>query len=270
MCELFALSASSATEVSFSLNEFSKHGGLTNHHRHGWGIAYYQQNAANIIKEAGQASDSPYMEFVKNYRIKSKNIMSHIRYATQGDVSFRNTQPFSRELAGQQHVFIHNGNIKGIVNNPNYHNPHFQPMGDTDSETAFCYLMFQMSELWKRKNNPELSERFEVFNQFANEMKTMGLANFIYSDSEYIYLFSHIREVKDDKGNDVVLPGLYVLLRQCDIGIFDTEIKGLKMPESQSLNVALASSVPLNNENWVALESGQSMVFKNGEIVLGA
>ena len=40
MCELFAISSSTPTEISFSLDEFSKHGGLTDHHRHGWGIAY--------------------------------------------------------------------------------------------------------------------------------------------------------------------------------------------------------------------------------------
>ena len=108
MCELFALSSSSPTEVSFSLDEFSKHGGLTNHHRHGWGIAYFDLNTARIIKEAKPASESEFLTFVKNYSIVSKLIMSHIRYATQGEVSFRNTQPFSRELAGRQHVFSHN------------------------------------------------------------------------------------------------------------------------------------------------------------------
>lgn len=270
MCELFALSASSATEVSFSLEEFSKHGGLTNHHRHGWGIAYYQQNAASVIKEASQASNSPYMEFVKNYRIESRIVMSHIRYATMGEVSFRNTQPFSRELAGRKHVFIHNGHLKKIINNPEYLNCRFQPMGDTDSETAFCYLMHKMASVWDNEHNPELIRRYEVFKSFADEMSTLGLANFIYSDSEYIYIYSHIREVKDSDGNEITLPGLYVLQRNCDINVFDTEIKGLHMPKTQALNVVLASSVPLNNENWVALEAGQSMVFKNGEIVLGA
>ncbi|MBL4772951.1 MAG: class II glutamine amidotransferase [Alcanivoracaceae bacterium] len=42
MCDLFALSFTTATEVSFSLNEFTKHGGLTIHLRHGWSIACYQ------------------------------------------------------------------------------------------------------------------------------------------------------------------------------------------------------------------------------------
>ena len=54
MCELFIISSSTATEIRFSLNEFSKHGGLTNQHRHGRGIAYFSQNSAKIIKEVNK------------------------------------------------------------------------------------------------------------------------------------------------------------------------------------------------------------------------
>ncbi len=51
MCELFAMSSFKPTEASFSLDEFSKHGGLTDRHKDGWGIAYYDDNDARIIKE---------------------------------------------------------------------------------------------------------------------------------------------------------------------------------------------------------------------------
>ena len=49
MCEFFAISSSSPTEVSFSLSEFSKHGGLTNLYRHKWVTAYYEQNTACFL-----------------------------------------------------------------------------------------------------------------------------------------------------------------------------------------------------------------------------
>ena len=60
MCELFSMSSSKATEVSFSLDEFSRHGGLTDQHKDGWGIAYYDDNDARIIKETCSASESAY------------------------------------------------------------------------------------------------------------------------------------------------------------------------------------------------------------------
>jgi len=41
MCELFAVSSKVPTNVSFSLEEFSRHGGGTAHHKDGWGLAFY-------------------------------------------------------------------------------------------------------------------------------------------------------------------------------------------------------------------------------------
>ncbi len=267
MCELFAISSSSPTEVSFSLDEFSKHGGLTNHHRHGWGIAYYEKNTARIIKEASQASNSACLNFVKNYSIQSQIIMSHIRYATQGEVSFRNTQPFSRELAARQHVFSHNGDLHNFIDDPKYRNNRFQPMGNTDSELAFCYLMHKMAEIWGKKSIPKLPQRQQVFIEFANEMQTLGLANFIYSDSDYVFIYSDKRIIKDKHGQESILPGLHVLKRECDIDIFDTHIKGLQMAKKQAQSVVLISSVPLNEENWAPLEDGESIVLKAGQII---
>jgi len=268
MCELFALSSSTATEVSFSLDEFSKHGGLTNHHRHGWGIAFYAKNSARIIKEASPASDSACLNFVKFYSIKSRTIMSHIRYATQGEVSLRNTQPFSRELAGREHVFIHNGDLD--LSDSKFHNTRFQPMGDTDSEKSFCYLMCNMAKIWD-KGEPELAQRYQVFLDFADKMYALGLANFIYSDSEYIYIYSHKRIVKDKNNPDkkVTLPGLHILTQGCPIDNPQSNISGLQMKNKDPEHIILVSSVPLNEGNWRALETNQSMVLKDGKVVIG-
>ena len=269
MCELFAISSSTPTEISFSLDEFSKHGGLTDHHRDGWGIAYYQENAVKIIKEAHQASDSLCLDFIKDYKMKSQIIMSHIRYATQGEISYRNTQPFTRELGGCEHVLIHNGDLNDVLNKPKYHSRRFQPMGQTDSEMAFCYLMIQMSAIWDAPEVPSLQQRLQVFNYFALEMQSLGLANFIYSDSEYVFVFSDKREVKDknDKSKTITLPGLYFLHRTCQTNLVGTLIDGLHIAQTHSKSVVLVSSVPLNGENWMPLTTGQSLVFKAGEIV---
>ncbi len=269
MCELFAISSSKETEISFSLDEFSKHGGLTDHHKHGWGVAYYQENAVKIIKEAHQASNSLCLDFIKNYRLKSQIIMSHIRYATQGQVSYRNTQPFTRELAGREHVFIHNGDLGGIVANPKYQSHRFLPLGETDSEAAFCYLMTQMAAIWDAPQVPTFEQRFQVFNYFAVEMQSLGLANFIYSDSEYVYVFSDKREVKDKNNSNklVTLPGLHVLKRSCQNKSTQEKIQGLNLTHEASKKVVLISSVPLNDEDWVPLTTGQSLVFKAGEVV---
>ena len=51
MCELFAMSSLYPTTVTFSLNEFSKHGGFNGPHKDGWGVAYYEDNDVRILKD---------------------------------------------------------------------------------------------------------------------------------------------------------------------------------------------------------------------------
>ena len=70
MCELFALSSSAPTNVHFSLDEFSRHGGCTGPHKDGWGIAYYSQGDVKLVREPLPASDSAalYVRFARRIR----------------------------------------------------------------------------------------------------------------------------------------------------------------------------------------------------------
>lgn len=265
MCELFTLSSSIPTEVSFSLDEFSKHGGLTDQHKDGWGIAYYEDNDARIVKETCSASESAYLNFVKDHSIRSNIIISHIRFATKGEISIRNTQPFSRELGGNMHVFAHNGDLPDLEELPGFHLKHFKTVGNTDSEQAFCYLMEKMKEIWDRKNSPDLSLRHKVIEKFAEQIRDKGIANFIYSDSDYIFIHNHKRISLED--SKTVLPGIHILCRSCPENRAHRGLTGLQLSETNSKKVVLAASVPLSNENWQALEEGEIIVFKDGRVV---
>ena len=265
MCELFAMSSSLPTEVSFSLDEFSKHGGLTDHHKDGWGIAYFDDNDARIIKEACSASESAYLKFIKNISILSTNIISHIRFATQGEVSVRNTQPFSRELGGNRHVFAHNGDFHNLEEKLDVNLERFKPIGNTDSELSFCYLMEIMATIWDRKKPPSLIKRFKIFTLFTHEMRQYGIANFIYSDSDFIFIHSHKRLVI--KGGEESSPGLYILQRNCSIEAQNNKIDGLKVIANESQEVVLIASVPLSNESWNVLKEGEIRVLQNGKII---
>ena len=59
MCELFAMSARHPSTISLSLEEFSKHGGLSGPHKDGWGVVWYEDGDARLIKEAHPAATSP-------------------------------------------------------------------------------------------------------------------------------------------------------------------------------------------------------------------
>ena len=63
-----------------------------------------------------RAIDSPIAKLIREYPIKSRNVIAHIRKATQGAVSLQNCHPFVRELWGRNWVFAHNGDLEGVQN----------------------------------------------------------------------------------------------------------------------------------------------------------
>ena len=64
----------------------------------------------------------------------------------------KNCQPFARELGGRMHVFAHNGDLDaGRLGAPR---GSFRPVGDTDSERAFCVLLERLTAIWLRGGTP--------------------------------------------------------------------------------------------------------------------
>ncbi len=53
-------------------------------------------------------------------------------------------------------MFAHNGDLDGIEQNERFSLSRFLPIGETDSEHAFCYLMGLMQPLWQDGTVPSL------------------------------------------------------------------------------------------------------------------
>ena len=265
MCELFALSSLHPATASFSLEEFAKHGGISGPHKDGWGIAFYEEKDARIIRDSSAAADSPYLDLIQRNRLTSQIILAHIRLATQGERSLQNCQPFSRELGGRIHLFAHNGDLDGIINKK-YLTGRFRPVGHTDSEYAYCYLMSMMEEIWLNSIPPTLNQRAEVISIFAKQMQSLGPANFIYTDGEYLFVHGHKRSQPGRKGYHP--PGLHYLQRTCSIPRADREFPGIDLDYGEKpQEVTLIASVPLSNENWKPMKEGEILILTNGRII---
>ena len=134
MCQLLALNCKNPTDASFSFSGFAQRGGITDHHADGWGIAFFEggdkDRGLRHFIDHTPASTSPVAELIRRYPIKSRNIICHIRKATQGVVSLENCHPFVRELRWRYWVFAHNGNLENYA--PRLHGG-FRPVGQTDS-----------------------------------------------------------------------------------------------------------------------------------------
>jgi glutamine amidotransferase len=180
MCELFCLSSRLAAVISFSLAAFARRGGREGRNVDGWGLAYYDGHDVRLYREPEPAGDSTWLRFVEQRRVASTLILSHIRHAMRGGISLANTQPFVRELAGRLHVFAHNGRLNDIEIRYRGEWDRFRPIGDTDSEIAFCILLERLSEMWRGPAEPPLNARLAAVERFAADMRQLGPANFLY------------------------------------------------------------------------------------------
>ncbi len=265
MCELFAMASRVPATVRFSLEEFSHHGGLTGPHKDGWGIAYYEEGDVRLVKEAQAASDSACVRFIQEHPFSSSLVLSHIRRATQGAQALRNAQPFTRELGGAIHVFAHNGHL----DEQSLHRLPlglYRPVGETDSEYAFCALMERLRELWLAAPGiPPLAKRLEIVKSFAADIRELGPANFLYADGEALFAHGHKRV---HGGEGIRPPGLQVLCRHCAAHAEAMNTDGLMLaPADGEQHVVLVASVPLTSESgWRPLAEGELIVARAGAI----
>ncbi len=272
MCELFAMSSLHPTTANFALDEFARHGGLTGPHRDGWGVAFYQEQDAYLTREPGAACQSANLHFIQTHNMTSSLVLAHIRQATQGAKLLRNTHPFARELGGRLHVFAHNGDLSQLVHHPKAPLGFYRPLGDTDSEYAFCFLLHWLEQLWFQNEPPSLQERLNVVQEFAHTLLPFGPANFLYADSEYLFIHGHKRT--QPFSGDIQAPGLFTLNRTClphqhpSLPPTNHNIKGLELSFSKKLQrIQLVASIPLTRENWRPLKEGDILVLAQGEQV---
>lgn len=274
MCELFGMSARFPTTVHLSLDELAQHGGVTAQHADGWGIAFYEERDALVVREAERAAGSACVELLKRHGIQSPLVVAHLRKATQGGRALRNTQPFARELAGRMHVFAHNGMVGAIASDERFAAQRFAPIGETDSEIAFCALLERLATLWSDRKVPELGARRALVAAFARQLATLGPANFVYTDGDALFAHGH-RRTQADGG--VRPPGLYVLCRTCARSADAPALAGVTLTAGDRQEagespddpqeVALVASVPLTSEGWRALDEGELVVLRAGRVV---
>jgi predicted glutamine amidotransferase len=242
------MSARHPTSIHASLAELARHGGGSGPHGDGWGVAYMHDGDAFVAREPSAAHASDLLTFLQRRDPRSSLVIAHVRRATQGERLLRNTQPFERELGGRVHLFAHNGMLPGIEHDRRFRTRWSRSVGDTDSEHAFCALIDRMRPVWDH-GVPSLADRLDEVTAFAAELRTLGPANFLYSDGDAIFAHGHRR--RSDAGS-IEPPGLHVLCRRC--------------VESNDQEVALVASVPLTAESWRSLAEGELVVLQGGRV----
>lgn len=265
MCELLGISNQRATRLSISLEALAAHSAPGKSNRDGWGAGFYQGNDVALFREPGAASDSALVHLLEAQGPSTTLAISHIRRATLGEVKLANTQPFIRELKGRTHLFAHNGHLPGISLNQKFSLDSFRPVGETDSEHAFCALMARMQGLWHNASAlPSIDDRLAVVTAFAKDLRELGPANFLYTDGEVLFAHGH-RRIQAASGK-IEPPGLFMLSRQCCSEADSFEAAGVAVAQGYQ-EVVLIASVPLSDEPWRPLQEGEVVAVSLGRLM---
>lgn len=265
MCELLAVSSRVPNHVGLALEKLARRGGTEGPHREGWGVAFYENSDALILKEAGAAANSELAKYIEHHTPASELVVSHIRHATHGDIALRNTHPFSRELGGRVHIFAHNGELSFPEQLSAPSPCRFSPVGDTDSERAFCRLMTELVEVWDGAGGriPTIDARLDAIAAFATEMRRLGPANFLYADSDILVAHGH-RRVQPD--GQIRSPGLHVLEHTCYHPDTALHSPGVTVQSICNETIVVAT-VPLTEGGWRPLDDGEILVIKSGVVM---
>lgn len=268
MCELLAVSTSRPARLAFSLHTLAARGSPTGGTRDGWGVAFHQGDDVALFREPGAAGDSALVRYLESQGPATSLAISHIRHATQGPVRLSNTQPFVRQLAGRTHVFAHNGDLAGLDVASGADAAHWQPVGDTDSERAFCALLARVDPLWAAAGGvPSIAARLSLLADFAAGLRRLGPANFLYADGDALFAHGH-RRIQPAVGR-IEPPGLWTLQRHCTGGDEPPQCQGgVAIADGDgSRTVQCIASVPLTDEAWRPLAEGELLAVRGGDVL---
>jgi glutamine amidotransferase len=253
MCELLGMSFNLPVRPKVSFRGF-RHRGETN--PDGWGIAFYPDKSTQVIKEPIRAKSSSLSDFLKDYQeVRSKVIVGHVRRASAGNLSHRNTHPFCRELNGKEYILAHNGTLRGYND---LRLGRFEPIGETDSEHAFCHLLGYLAE---RNTTNWNVEKFEWLARKLKDINSYGDFNCIFSDGQFLFCYH------DYQGYN----GLCFVLRKPPydrIQLADEDWKiNLAVEKNPEQTGFIIASRSLTDEPWINFDYGELIVFKSGKMI---
>lgn len=280
-CQLLGMNCATPTDFLFSLKGFCERGGKTDMHSDGWGVAFYEGKGLRQFHDVEAASSSPMAKFLSSHPIRTLNMMSHLRYATVGEVALSNVHPFCREMWGINFAFAMNGDIPMFKRDrnaklqalgPNYslckEESYYNPVGDTDSEAAFCAILNALRVRFQQLPSlPVLYDAMhELCNEIINDDPQETILNFLLTcgpNTLWVYSWPGSRPGSN------VWNGLHYTMRQypfsrshlCDV---DYAVDFSTRTTKDDCVSVIATKPLTDDEEWIELSKGELIVFDQG------
>lgn len=253
MCELMGLAFARPISADFSIREFAHRG---EENADGWGLAWYPDQSAAVVKEPVQWASSKYTGFLEQYdRLSSPIYIAHVRHKTTGGApTHADTHPFSRELGGRNYSFAHNGTLVGLADI--HVLERFRPIGGTDSEYAFCHILDQLAN---RGGALDDEASWKWLHGKLAKLNQLGKLNCLLSDGRRLFCYHDSARYKG-------LTLRRVGIRNKETRRFEDSNFKIDLEGEDSNRGYVVATCALSTAGWSPLEGSELIVFERGEI----
>lgn len=263
------MSAISSDILAFSFDGLSspsidlkfRKGPQKGEHTLGWGLSWYPgDNKGAVVAKDPTARDTQSLRGAMHDwdSFRSTVFMCKVRGAATGYTHLE-TQPFSRSFAGQDWVFMHNGDLdKTALKKLHFNKSIFlEPMGRTDSEAAFCFLLGKVQDYGARA----LADvDHQVLLSWFLQLDDLGSADMVISDGTTVAAFY---------GSQSETRLFYSRIKppHSEAGYHSESASfALSNPRDTFRTALVFCSAPFDRGDWKTMQPGQLIIARRGSI----
>ncbi len=247
----------SSPSIRLKLQGHSQH-----RHRLGWGFGWYphDQQAAAVTKDPSAHDTMIATESLADWAsFRSTTFLCKSMGAAEG-YTHHETQPFSRSFAGRDWLFMHNGDLDKVELDKLHKTKSrfLEPMGTTDSELAFCYLL----GLLRTSDARQLSDiKPQKLLKWLQQLDPLGSADIIITDGVSLLCYQGTQPNKAF-GYALSKPPHVATAFNSDMAQLD-----LNDPRDGYRSMLAISTTPFDGLVWNQLQPGQMILARRGHIM---
>ena len=229
---------------------------------YGFGVGWYpsSERGASVLKDPTSSGEGGVSAVLGDWdRFRSTLFLCHLR-GHRRKRSQQDAQPFVRSYGGRQWIFAHDGDLDRSYPErlPLGDDPSFEPLGFTDSEHAFCWLM---SQLHARRGRSLGEVEPEELQRWLSQMNGAGQVNLLLSDGDLLAVYRDA-ELRGSIFWTRRIPPHPTTHLESDAVRID-----LDAPEDPNRTALVFSSVPLSQDVWMPMSSRQLVLARRGSVV---